>query len=83
MGFIGADGKFYEGKPKMGPMVYERSPIWKQADHDRQRQEHKRDLIRPYLPNGEANPEFVEEYRDESINTYKFIKSDEEIAKES
>ena len=83
MGWIGADGKFYSGQPKLPTMVFERSPIWKQADHDRQRLDHKRDLIKPYLPGGESNPDFVEEYPEESINTYKFIKSDEEIAKES
>lgn len=80
MGFIGADGKFYGGTPRVAPMVYQRSPIWKQADHDRQRADHKRDLIRPYQPNGEANPDFVEEYPDESKETYNFIPTDEQIA---
>lgn len=82
MGFIGPDGTYYPGKPKMASMVPDRSTVWKHSDHDRQRQEHKAELLRPYLPNGDPNPEFIEQYPEESINTYHFIKSDEEIAKE-
>ena len=82
MGFIGADGKFYEGTPKMAQMVPNRTSVWKQSDHDRQRREHKAELVRPYLPNGEANPEFIELYPDLAQNTYHFIKSDEQISKE-
>lgn len=82
MGFIGADGKFYEGTPKMALVVPERTSVWKQSDHDRQRADHKSELVRPYLPTGEPNPEFIELYPEESINTYHFIKSDEDIAKE-
>lgn len=82
MGFIGADGKFYAGSPQMAQIVPQPTSIWKQSDHDRQRADHKGDLVRPYLPTGEPNPEFVELYPEESINTYKFIKSDDDIAKE-
>lgn len=82
MGFIGADGKYYTGQPKMANIVPQKTSVWKQSDHDRQRQDHKRDLIRPYLPSGNPNPEFIENYPEESIHTYKFIKSDEQIAKE-
>jgi hypothetical protein len=79
MGFIGADGKFYSGQPQMAKMVSDRSNVWKQSDHDRQRQDHKADLVRPFLPNGEPNPEFIELYPDLSQNTYKFIPTDEEL----
>ena len=82
MGFIGADGKYYSGRPKMAAMVPERTSVWKQSDHDRQRRDHKKDLIRPYLPNGDPNPEFIQQYPDESKYTYKFIPTDEEISKE-
>jgi len=82
MGFIGADGKYYPGKPKMAEIVPQKTSVWKQSDHDRQRQDHKADLVRPYLPTGEANPEFIELYPDLAETTYKFIKSDEEISKE-
>lgn len=82
MGFIGADGKFYTGQPKMANLVQERTAVWKQSDHDRQRADHKKDLIRPYLDNGEPNPDFIEQYPDESKHTYKFIPTDDEISKE-
>lgn len=82
MGFIGANGKYYDGKPNMASMVPDRTTVWKQSDHDRQRQDHKADLVRPYLPSGEPNPEFIELYPDLAEVTYHFIKSDEEISKE-
>jgi hypothetical protein len=79
VGFIGADGKYYSGTPQMASMVPERTTIWKQSDHDRQRQEYKKDLIKPYLPNGDPNPDFVEQYPEESKHTYKFIPTEEDI----
>lgn len=82
MGFIGADGKFYSGQPKMASIVPQKTSVWKQSDHDRQRQDHKADLVRPYLPDGEPNPEFISLYPEESKHTYKFIPTDEEISKE-
>lgn len=81
MGFIGADGKYYEGQPKMATMVQNRTSVWKQSDHDRQRLDHREDLIKPYLQNGDPNPDFIEQYPEESKDIYKFIPSDEEIAK--
>lgn len=82
MGFIGADGKFYTGQPKMADIVPEKTSVWKASDHDRQRQDHKADLVRPYLPNGEPNPEFISLYPEESKHTYHFIPTDEQISKE-
>lgn len=82
MGFIGADGKYYEGQPKMALIVPQKTSVWKQSDHDRQRADHKADLVRPYLSNGEPNPEFIELYPEESKHTYHFIPTDEEISKE-
>jgi len=82
MGFIGADGNFYTGQPKMASIVPEKTSVWKQSDHDRQRADHKADLVRPYLPTGEPNPEFIELYPEESKHTYHFIPTDEQISKE-
>lgn len=82
MGFIGADGKFYTGQPKMASMVPQKTSVWKQSDHDRQRADHKADLVRPFLSNGEPNPEFIELYPVEAQETYGFIKSDEQLSKE-
>lgn len=82
MGFIGADGKFYSGQPKMAEIVPQATSVWKQSDHDRQRAEHKADLIRPYLDNGQPNPDFIEVYPEESQTIYKFIPTDETLSKE-
>lgn len=82
MGFIGADGKFYSGKPKMVEIVPARTSVWKDSDHDRQRADHKAELVRPYLPNGDPNPEFIALYPEESKHTYKFIPTDEQLSKE-
>jgi hypothetical protein len=82
MGFIGADGKFYSGQATLASLVPQKTSVWKHADHDRQRREHRGDLVRPFLSNGEPNPAFIELYPQESINTYHFIKSDDEISKE-
>lgn len=82
MGYIDSSGKYHKQDAKLNDIVPSKTSVWKSSDHDRQRQDHKRDLIRPYLPNGDPNPEFIQEYREESINTYNFIKSDEDIAKE-
>lgn len=82
MGYLDSSGIYHEGSPTLPDMVVERSVNWKQGDHDRQRQDHKVDLIRPYLPNGDPNPAFVEQYPVESQEVYHFIKSDEELSKE-
>jgi hypothetical protein len=59
MGYIGTDGTYNAGTPKLSQMVPAPTSVWKASDHDRQRQDHKGELLRPYLPNGDANPEFV------------------------
>lgn len=82
MGYIGSDGIYHEGSPSLPDMVVERSVNWKQGDHDRQRQDHKIDLIRPYNPDGSPSEQFIEQYPTESQEVYHFTKSDEEIAKE-
>lgn len=82
MGYIDAAGEYHTGDPPMATLVQDRTTVWKQSDHDRQRQEYKADLVRPFLPSGEPNPEFIELYPDESKYTYHFIPTDEEIARE-
>lgn len=66
----------------MQTIVPDKTSVWKQSDHDRQRADHKAELVRPYLPNGEPNPEFISLYPEESKTTYKFIPTDEELSKE-
>jgi hypothetical protein len=82
MGYIGEDGKYHKGNVPINDFIPTKTSVWKQSDHDRQRMDHKKDLVRPYLPDGEPNPEFISLYPEESKHTYKFIKSDEEISKE-
>jgi hypothetical protein len=82
MGYIGADGKYHKEDVKIADAVPQKTSVWQQSDHDRQRADHKADLVNPYLPSGEPNPEFIELYPEESKEVYKFIKSDEDIAKE-
>lgn len=60
-------------------MAQMRSTIWKVSDHDRQRQDHKQELIKPFLRNGEPNPAFIEQYPEESKEIYKFIPTEQEI----
>jgi hypothetical protein len=82
MGFVGADGKFYSGQPQMADIVPQNTSVWKESDHDRQRADHKADLVRPFNPDGTPSEEFISLYPQESKTTYNFIKSDEEISKE-
>lgn len=64
-GFIGKDGKYHRGSQPVGEA---NSSLYKSWDHDRQRREHARDIIQPYLPNGSINPEFEMEYPEEAKN---------------
>ncbi len=43
------------------------NPTWKSWSHDRQREEHQRDLIQPFI-NNQPNPEFIEQYPEEAKN---------------
>lgn len=41
------------------------SITYKSYSHDRQREEHRRDLIQPYV-DGKPNPEFIQQYSEEA-----------------
>jgi len=62
MGYIDSSGAYHSGTPKMVDITPQATSVWKQSDHDRQRQDHKADLVKPYLPSGDPNPEFIELY---------------------
>lgn len=62
-GYIGSDGKYHRGRQ---PHVNADSSLYKVWSHDKQRREHARDIIQPYLPDGSLNPEFRMEYPEES-----------------
>ena len=80
MGYI-LNGKYHTGTPNMQDAVPTQTSVWKQSDHDRQRADHKRDLIQPRNRDGTPNQEFIDAYPDESREIYKFIPTDEEISK--
>lgn len=48
------------------------SSTYKVYSHDRQREEHRRDLLQPYK-DGTPNPEFINQYPEEARN-YGFLK---------
>lgn len=56
----------------------ERAVTDKSHDHDRQRENHARDLIQPRLRDGRPNPEFIEQYPEEAKN-YGFTEVDNGI----
>jgi hypothetical protein len=63
-GFI-LNGKYYKKEPNIGLMKKGQNPMYKQWDLDRQRMEHRFDLIQPYK-DGKLNPEFIEHYPEEA-----------------
>lgn len=82
MGYIDKDGNYQRGHIPLADATPQKTTVWKQSDHDRQRTDHREDLIKPYLPNGEPNPEFINQYPEESKTIYGFIPTDEKISKE-
>lgn len=82
MSYIDAAGKYHKEDPPMETVVPRPTSVYKQADHDRQRQDHAWELIRPYKADGTPNEAFIEAYPQESQEVYKFVPTDEELAKE-
>lgn len=80
MGYIDANG-YHKGDLRMQDAVPQPTSVWKNSDHDRQRADHKWEMVQPYLRNGEVNPEFLTAYPDESREIYKFLPTEEDIAK--
>lgn len=62
LGYIDVDGNYQRGIVKR---ELAQASIDKQYRHDMQRLDHKRDLLQPYA-NGKPNPEFIEQYPEES-----------------
>lgn len=53
-----------------------KQPLAKQYEMDRMREDFRRDIIQPYLPNGKPNPEFIEAYPKQAVN-YGFVKEED------
>lgn len=74
---IFVDGKYYpNGAPKTvkrrTPAVARQNLVYQKT---REYQKFDRELVQPYLPNGEPNPEFIKFYPTEA-KEYGFIKED-------
>lgn len=66
------NGVYYSGAVDSRDFVDGHASTDKEYSHDRQREEHRRDLIQPYQRDGSPNPEFVAQYPEES-QTYGFL----------
>jgi hypothetical protein len=82
MGYIDLEGVYHKEKPELAAHTPQETSVWKHSDHDRQRQDHKGDLVRPYNSDGTPNEEFINLYPEEAEQVYHFTKSHEELAKE-
>lgn len=60
------DGKFYKGEVPLHEVSKKVQSTFKSWDHDRQREDHARDILQPYNKDGSVNEEFVEQYPEES-----------------
>lgn len=65
MGYV-LNGKYHKGDVPMDAAVPRPTSVWRNSDHDRQRADHKRDLLKPHLPNGDWNPLFLEQFPEEA-----------------
>ncbi len=66
------NGEYHKGKAPLGTHEADNTQ-YKEWTHDKQRQEHRADLIQPYTRDGKPNPEFINIYPDEAKG-YGFIK---------
>jgi len=79
--YIDQFGKYHKDSPTMQTVVPQVTSVWKQSDHARQRADHARDLIQPFLRDGSVNPAFTEAYPDECREMYGLLPTEEEIMK--
>ena len=66
------NGKYHQHSPSVESLRDSRAATDKLYSHDRQREDHRRDLIQPYDRQGQPNKEFIQEYPTEAAN-YGFI----------
>ena len=73
-GYIDPTGVYHKNeKPDISKLKNDRASLDKQYQHDRQREYHRRDTLQPYTRDGKPNPQFVEQYPQES-KAYGFTK---------
>lgn len=68
------NGKYVKGDVDQSKLIDHEQSTWKEASHDKQRREHRKDLIQPYK-DGKPNMEFIEQYPEEA-KQYGFIKGE-------
>lgn len=66
------NGKYIKAEPIISDMKDTTQRTWKNADHEKQRREHARDMIQPRDYKGNPNKEFIQEYPEEA-KTYGLI----------
>lgn len=59
------DGKYYKSEPKVDQMKNGRAVTDKAYQHDRQRENHRKDIVQPYKK-GKPSGEFIRAYPDEA-----------------
>lgn len=65
-GYIDGNGVYHKKVPKPATMVSADQVTYKHWSHDRQREEHRGDLVQPYNRDGTPNQQFIELYPEES-----------------
>jgi hypothetical protein len=68
------NGIYYTKDPTVPELIDKHSSTDKLYDHDRQRENHGRDLIQPWV-NGDPNQQFIEQYPEEA-KQYGFIEGE-------
>lgn len=65
-------GIYYKKPPRVQELKEGTQSTYKHWDHDRQRENHRKDLVQPHNRDGTVNQEFVTLYPEES-KAYGFI----------
>lgn len=76
MGYI-LDGVYHKGNAPISDMMGSTRSGFKEWDHDRQREDHRAELVQPYNRDGSPNEDFIDIYPEES-KQYGFIKEEKE-----
>ena len=71
-------GIYTPGKVDVSKLRNNRTTVWKQGDHKRQRNDFASEVVQPYNRDGTPNPAFIDNYPEESVD-YGFVKSEAEL----
>ena len=65
MGYL-LNGKYYKGDAPGDLKRPRRQPGLKRYEMDREIETFRKDIIQPYLPNGQPNPAYIDAYPDDA-----------------